>query len=106
MPYRIERSSRFLADLEELGDYCKTYSETYAARQFDRLDHSIRILIGESPSRWAPFVHTGYPYYAYLFRLGERTQYWIVYTFDEDAKVIRLLRLWGASRNETSFTVM
>ncbi len=105
MPYRIERSSRFLADVEEFGDYCKAYSAEYAASQFDRLDYAIRVLIGESPSRWSPFVHTGHPYHAYLFRVGERTQFWIVYTFDDTSKSIRLLRLWGALRLETSFSI-
>ncbi|HMK91299.1 MAG TPA: hypothetical protein VK446_16915 [Methylocystis sp.] len=90
---------------EEPGDYCRAYGMEYAARQAERLDHAIRILIGESPSRWAPFVHTGYPYHAYLFRLGERTQSWIVYTFDEETKVIRLLRLWGTSRFEKTFSL-
>ena len=104
MPYRIERSSRFLADVEEFGDYCKAYSSEYAIRQFERLDYAIRVLIGESPSRWSPFVHTGHPYHAYLFRIGERTQFWIVYTFDETSQTVRLLRLWGASRLETTFS--
>jgi hypothetical protein len=37
-------------------------------------------------------------------RLGDRTQFWIVYTFDETSQTIRLLRLWGASRLETTFS--
>lgn len=103
MPYRIERSPRFLADVEAFGAYCKAYKAEFAARQFDRLDYAIRVLIGESPSRWSPFIHTGHPYHAYLFRVGDRTQFWIVYTFDETSQSIRLLRLWGAARLETTF---
>jgi hypothetical protein len=97
---RFERSARFLADVEEFGAYCQDYS----ADQADRLDHAIRLLIGEGPLRWSPFVHTGRPYHAYLFRVGERTQFWSVYAFDEASNVIRLLRLWYASRNEASFS--
>jgi hypothetical protein len=104
MPYRVERSPRFLADIEEFGDYCRGHGSEYADRQFERLDYAIRVLIGESPSRWPPFIHTGHPYHAYLMRLGDRTQFWIVYTFDETSQTIRLLRLWGASRLETTFS--
>jgi hypothetical protein len=103
--YRIERSSRFLADVAEFGAYCSSYSPEFSARQSERLDYAIRVLIGEAPSHWAPFIHTGRPYHAYLFRVGERTQYWIVYTFDDATRTVRLLRLWGASRLETSFSV-
>ena len=92
------------ADVEEFGGYCTSYNPEYAARQFDRLDYAIRVLIGESPSRWTTFVHTGHPYHAYLFRLGERTQFWIVYSFDETSHEVQLLRLWNASRLETSFS--
>jgi len=105
MLYRIERSSRFLADVEEFGAYCSAYSAEYAVRQADRLDYAIRVLIGESPSRWSPFVHTGHPFHAYLFRLGDRTQFWIVYTFDESSRTIRLLRLWGAARFAANFSL-
>ena len=105
MPYRIERSSRFVAGVEEFGDCCNAYDPEYAVRQADRLDCAIRVLIGESPSLWSPFVHTGLPYHAYLFRLGDRTQFWIVSATDEASQTIRLLRLWRASRLETSFSV-
>ena len=105
MPYLIQRSSRFLADVEEFGEYCEAYSPEYVVRQADRLDYAIRVLIGEAPWRWAPFIHTGLPYHAYLFRAGGRIQYWIVYTFDDASKTVRLLRLWGVSRLESRFSV-
>jgi len=92
-------------DVEEFGDYCREYSPESAARQVDRLDYTIRVSIGESPSRWAPFVHTGLPYHAYLFRAGDRTQFWIVYKFDEASRTIQLLRLWGTARFEKSFSI-
>jgi hypothetical protein len=103
MSYHIQRSGWFARDVEEFGRYCSAYSATFAMRQFDRLDYAIRVLIGESPLRWSPFVHTGHPYHAYLFRVGERTQFWIVYTYDEDSQTVRLLRLWSTSRLETNF---
>ncbi len=90
MPYRIERSPRFLADVEAFGAYCKAYKAEFAARQFDRLDYAIRVLIGESPSRWSPFIHTGHP------RLIPLTQvrlyvvagsHWVAPRFSSDFRV-------------------
>jgi hypothetical protein len=49
------------------------------------------------------FYLTGLPYRGYLFRVGRRTSFWIVYTVDEDAKLVRVLRFWNASGNPADF---
>lgn len=42
---------------------------------------------------------TGAPYRAYLFRVGRRTHYWIIYTVDEDSRLVNVLAFWNASRD-------
>jgi hypothetical protein len=45
----------------------------------------------------------GRPYRAYLFRVGRRTQYWIIYTVDEHAGTVDVLSFWNAARDPDSF---
>jgi mRNA-degrading endonuclease RelE of RelBE toxin-antitoxin system len=37
--------------------------------------------------------------------VGRRTNYWIVYTVDEDAKTVNVLRFWNASKEPASFEI-
>jgi mRNA-degrading endonuclease RelE of RelBE toxin-antitoxin system len=43
------------------------------------------------------------PYRAYLYRVGRRTQYWIVYTVDEQTRTVDILHFWNASRDPERF---
>jgi hypothetical protein len=67
--------------------------------KFERLDRILRLNLGEAPLAWSYFPLTGAPYRAYLFRVGRRTQYWIIYTVDEEARIVDILRFWSASRD-------
>ena len=51
------------------------------------------------------FFVTGAPYRAYLFEIGARTKFWIVYRIDEDARVVNVLRVWNATRDPNAFRV-
>jgi hypothetical protein len=51
------------------------------------------------------FFITGAPYRAYLFEIGARTQYWIVYTIDMPARAVNVLRVWNTSRDAGRFKV-
>ncbi len=55
--------------------------------------------LGEHPLRATFFALTGAPYRAYLFRVGRRSRYWIIYTADEDRRTVNVLRFWNASRD-------
>jgi hypothetical protein len=59
----------------------------------------LTVNIAESPLTWGYFVFSGAPYRAYLFRIGRRTQYWIVYTVDEEERTVDIVRLWNATRD-------
>ena len=48
---------------------------------------------------WSYFPLTGAPYRGYLFRVGRRTQYWIIYTVDEDTRTVDVLLFWNAARD-------
>ena len=105
MARRIVRSSAFLADWRGFARYCAAYDLHFAETQIQRLTFAVDRLIGDSPLAWAFFVHTGEPYRAYLFRAGRRTQFWIVYSVEEDDGTINLLRLWNAARDPRRFSV-
>jgi len=40
-----------------------------------------------------------------LFRVGRRTQYWVIYTVDEEAGVVDILHFWNAMRDPETFDV-
>lgn len=105
MIYQIRRSPTFLRDVEDFGRYCSDYSREFVEEQFERLTFAIETLIAGAPWTWAYFVHSGEPYRAYLFRVGQRTRFWIVYSIDEEASAVNLLRFWGAARDPRRFAI-
>jgi mRNA-degrading endonuclease RelE of RelBE toxin-antitoxin system len=52
---------------------------------------------------WGHFYITGAPYRGYLFRVGRRTDFWIIYTVDEITKTVSVLRFWNASKDPQAF---
>ena len=85
--------------IDEFALYLRSYSEEFAIEQINRLDRIIAVNLGESPLTWSYFALTGAPYRAYLFRVGRRTQYWIVYTVDEDNRTVDIIDFWNAARD-------
>ena len=99
MAYRVRIDPVALQQIDEFAAYLGAYSENFAIEQIERLDRILSINLGESPLTWSYFVFTGAPYRAYLFRVGRRTQYWIIYSVDEDARRVDILRFWNATRD-------
>ena len=83
--------------IDEFAVYLRDYSEAFAIEQIERLERVFSVTLRESPLTWSYFALTGPPYRAYLFRVGRRTQYWIVYTVDEEARTVDILHFWNAS---------
>lgn len=99
MPYRLRITRSAQHDIDGLATYLGEYSERHAVEQIDRLNHVLAVNIAESPLTWGYFAFSGAPYRAYLFRIGRRTQYWIVYTVDEEERTVDIVRLWNATRD-------
>jgi plasmid stabilization system protein ParE len=99
MSFRLRITPRAQQDIDELAAYLGAYDEGFAVEQVDRLERILSDSLAMSPHTWAYFPLTGSPYRAYLFRVGRRTHYWIIYTVDEEAKAVDILRLWNASRD-------
>src|SRR5436853_13550 len=93
-----------LRQMEDFAAYLADYSEDFAEEQIDRLD-SVLSNIAESPLTWSYFAFTGAPYRAYLFRVGRRTQYWIIYTVDEDSRIVDVLQFWNAARDPDTLDI-
>ena len=105
MTFKVFRDTIADAEIDDFGRYAADYSEEFAREQFVRLERIFSVDLAESPNTWNYFYITGAPYRAYLFRVGRRTSYWIIYTVDDDAKIVNVLRFWNASREPASFEI-
>ena len=99
MRFRVRIDPLAQREIDDFAIYTGSYSEEFAVEQFARVDEILSRDLAESPLRSTYFVLTGAPYRAVLFRVGCRTQYWIIYTVDEDSRTVTILRFWKASRN-------
>jgi len=99
MAYRLRIDTVALRQIEDFAAYLSGYSEDFAIEQIDRLDRILRFNLCEAPLTWSYFPITGAPYRAYLFRVGRRAQYWIIYAVDENARIVDILQFWNASRD-------
>jgi len=98
MTFRVRIDPVALRHIDEFAAYLRDYSEEFAIEQIERLDRIIAVNLGESPLTWSYFAFTGAPYRAYLFRVGRRTQFCIIYTVDEESRTVDILHFWNAMR--------
>jgi plasmid stabilization system protein ParE len=103
MAYRLRISSFAQRHIDEFVRYLHDYSEAFASEQILRLERTLYVSLAEAPHIWSHFAFTGAPYRAYLFRVGRRKQYWIVYTVDDDARTVDILHFWNAMRDPERF---
>ena len=99
MTYRVRIDPVALRQIDQFAHYLRDYSEDFAIEQIERLDRILHFNLGESPLTWSYFPLTGAPYRAYLFRVGRRTHYWIIYTVDEDTRTVDILSFWNTARD-------
>jgi mRNA-degrading endonuclease RelE of RelBE toxin-antitoxin system len=105
MAYHLRISASAQRQVDEFSGYLREYSERFAVEQMDRLNLALSVNLAESPNTWSYFTHMGAPYRAYLFRVGRRTQYWIIYTVDDENRTVDILHFWNASRDPASLTL-
>ena len=105
MAYRVRIDPAALRQIEEFAVYLRRYDEDFAIEQIERLDLIIARNLAKSPLTWSYFPITGAPYRAYLFRVGRRTQYWLIYTVDEENRTVDLLHFWNAMRDPDTLDV-
>jgi len=103
MRYRLRIDPLAQRSIEQFILYCAGYAEEFAAEQIERLNRALAFDLSESPLTWNYLPFTGAPYRGYLFRVGERTQYWIVFTVDEERHVVDVLHFWGTGRDPEIF---
>src|SRR6478609_8187339 len=99
MTYRVRIARVAQRQIDEFAVYLRAYSEEFAVEQIERLNQTIAVALGEAPLAWPYFPLTGAPYRAYLFRVGRHAQFWIIYTVDEDARVVDILDFWSVRRD-------
>jgi mRNA-degrading endonuclease RelE of RelBE toxin-antitoxin system len=103
MKYRVVATARAISELAQFAESARAYSEAWALGPAARLEHVIMDDLPRAPHQWSYFYLTGAPYRAYLFRVGRRIQYWIVYTVDEETNTVNILRFWNASQDYERF---
>jgi plasmid stabilization system protein ParE len=99
MTYRARIAPLAQRHIDEFARYLRDYDADFADEQLGRLNNVLAANLCEMPLTWSYFALTGAPYRAYLFRVGRRTQYWIIYTVDEDNRTVDILHFWNASRD-------
>ena len=99
MTFRLRIDPVAQAKIDQFARYLRDYSEDFAIEQFELLDRILHSDLGESPLSWNYFPLTGAPYRGYLFRVGRRTQYWIIYTVDVDTRTVDILSFWNTARD-------
>jgi hypothetical protein len=105
MTYVVIRDHQADDEIAAFGRYAADYSDRFAREQFARLERVFSFDLAQSPHVSSYFYLTGAPYCAYLFRVGRRTAYWIVYTVDDAARRVNVLRFWHASANPDAFEI-
>jgi plasmid stabilization system protein ParE len=90
-------------DIAEMFAYLSEYEPDYAKRILGDFRRVLRDDVAVNPTLYGKFHVTGLPYRARLFRLSRRTQFWIVYRYDSKTRLVRVVRLWNASRNPSAF---
>ena len=99
MAFRVRIDPEAQRQIDEFAEYLCRYDEAFAVEQIERLDRIIAVNLGETPLTWNYCAFTGAPYRAYLFRVARRTQYWLIYTVDEQTRTVDLLQFWNAMRD-------
>ena len=105
MTFRIRIAPLAQHHINRFAEYLRSYNEQFATHQIERLDRIFLDNLAQSPLTWSYFALTGAPYRAYLFRVGRRTSYWIVYTVDEETRTVDILHFWNASRDPETLDV-
>jgi mRNA-degrading endonuclease RelE of RelBE toxin-antitoxin system len=99
MTYRVRIDPVAQRHIDQFVLYLRDYNEDFAIEQIHRLDRILFTNLADTPRTWSYFPLTGAPYRAYLFRVGRRTQYWIIYTVDEDSRTVDILSFWSPARD-------
>lgn len=99
MAFRVRIDPVAQRQIDAFAVYLRDFSEDFAVRQIERLDRILYGNLAESPLTWSYFPLTGPPYRAYLFRVGRRTQYWVIYIVDEKNGTVDILSFWNTARD-------
>ena len=105
MSYSIRIDGRAQSEIDHCASWMSGYSENFMLAQLDRIEEVFTGTLARSPAMWSYFFITGAPYRGYLFKVGRRTSFWIVYKIDEEARRVDILRFWNASRDAKAFSV-
>jgi hypothetical protein len=96
MSYRVRIDPVAQRQIDQFARYLRDYEQDFAIEQIHRLDRILFTNLAVTPRTRSYFPLTGAPYRAYLFRVGRRTQYWMIYTVDQDSRTVNVLSFWNS----------
>ena len=105
MAFRVVFTPKAEAEIDAFAAYLADHSPIVADRIITELAEAITQHIKPRPTMWQYFFLTGAPYRAYLFKVSRRTAFWIVYSIDEEAEEINILRFWNGSGDPEVFDI-
>jgi plasmid stabilization system protein ParE len=101
--YRVVIDDLAQRDIDSFYEYLCRYSQKTARKYVEAFYDVIERTIAEFPHSFSFFSELGAPYKAFLFTVSRRTAFWIIYTVDERAREVRILRFWNASREPGTY---
>ena len=103
MTYRLFITPRAQREIQEFVEHLRAYSEGFAEEQLARLSFEVSTYVLQTPFLWNYFFLTGDPYHGYLFRIGQRHHYWVIYSIGETDRAVHVVRFWSANQDSENF---
>jgi plasmid stabilization system protein ParE len=101
--FRVRVARTAERDLDDMIDWLAMRNPVVAARVSSEIQTVLRRDLRETPKRYRYFWITGEPFRGRLFSVSRNMKYWIVYSVDDPARSVRVVRIWNASRNPAAF---
>jgi hypothetical protein len=103
MIYEVVFSATARREAQEWLEYLSRYDERTSEKYESALSRIVEFELATIPNAYSWFWLTGRPYRGRLFTVSRRTAFWLVYTVDDEKRVVAVRRLWNASRDPSAF---
>jgi mRNA-degrading endonuclease RelE of RelBE toxin-antitoxin system len=99
MTYEVVFSATAERETEELLEYLSRYDENISEQYELSLSRIGEFELATISHSYFWFWLTGPPYRGRLFTVSRHTAFWLVYTVDDEKRVLAVRRFWNASRD-------
>jgi hypothetical protein len=103
MSYRVVFSAIAEREADEWLEYLSQHDEMASAKYESALMRVVDFELATMPNAFSWFWLIGRPYRGRPFTVSRRTAFWLIYTVDDDNRIVAVQRFWNASRNPATF---